>query len=156
MSSNEANNLARLGDVPHSDNILVTLVKQIASKLALLSVETIHPAKIISVRGKIVTINRGESYGFKVGNKLDVFGIDEVVDDETGEIYKSEIPLGSIIVNRVTPDLTYALIGDDNLGISKIVQFIFLKTNQLLLRKLFLKLLNVHINQQQVVLAKHH
>ena len=88
----------------------------IASRVA----DAIFPARIIGKRDKVVTINRNDTSGIKVGQVWEVFTLGgELVDPDTGEKTREEVYVGKVKISRVTPQNSQADIIEDT-GIDRL------------------------------------
>lgn len=108
-----------------SDASIVALAKEVAKRLSLESVSQLRPAKVLAVTGKQVLINRGSDAGFSKGDLLEIFAAQNVKDDDTGETFRNEVPVGQAIISRIDRKQSYANITGEDLGIIKgsIVRF---------------------------------
>jgi hypothetical protein len=104
---------------PGGDREIVALAREAAQKLAQDVVALLRPAKVLSVTGRQLLINRGTEAGFASGDLLDVFAVRQVKDDDSGEIFFEEIPVGQAIITRLDKKQSYANISGDDLGIAK-------------------------------------
>jgi len=86
-----------------------------ASKMANRVVDVIHPAKIIAQTGKQVTINRGAGTGVSKGQEWEIFALgEEMIDPDTGEsLGSSEVMVGLVSIQRVTPRFSTAIVTED-------------------------------------------
>jgi predicted RNA-binding protein (virulence factor B family) len=92
------------------------MAQKIASRVA----DAIFPARVIGKRDKVVTINRNDTSGIKVGQVWEVFTLgDELVDPDTGEKTREEISVGTVKIARVTPQNSQANILTDT-GIDRL------------------------------------
>ena len=111
------NTTERLGE--GSDDLLIQAVGEMAQKIASRAAEVISPARIIGKRDKIVTINRNDQSGVKVGQTWEVFVLgDEMVDPDTGDKTREEVLVGKVKITRVTPQNSQAETIEDT-GIDK-------------------------------------
>ena len=63
---------------------------------------------IILVKGEKIIINRGSREGVEVGTKFKVGSVEELVDEDTGEVLDSEMTqVGTIVVNKVKEKIAY-------------------------------------------------
>ncbi|MEO6993201.1 MAG: hypothetical protein ABI273_06210 [Lacunisphaera sp.] len=117
-SENRSENTSeRVGE--GSDELLIQVVGDMAQKIASRAADVISPARIIGKRDKIVTINRNDQSGVKVGQTWEVFVLgDEMVDPDTGDKSREEVLVGKVKVTRVTPQNSQAEIIEDT-GIDK-------------------------------------
>jgi curli biogenesis system outer membrane secretion channel CsgG len=117
-SENRSENTSeRVGE--GSDDLLIQAVSDMAQKIASRAAEVISPARIIGKRDKIVTINRNDQSGIKLGQTWEVFILgDELVDPDTGDKTREEVLVGKVKVTRVTPQNSQAEIVEDT-GIDK-------------------------------------
>lgn len=100
------------------DRFYVELAKVAATKLAQNAISQLRPPKVIDVTGDQIMINRGIDTGFVVDTPIDIYAVKEVKDEDTGEIYRSEIPVGKAKVIRGDSKQSFATIVGDNLGIA--------------------------------------
>jgi hypothetical protein len=96
------NTTRRVGEA--SDDLLIQAVGEMAQKIAGRVAESVYPARIIGKRDRVVTINRNDQSGIKVGQVWEVFALgDELVDPDTGERMMEEVLVGKVKITRVTP-----------------------------------------------------
>lgn len=96
------NTTARVGE--GSDDLMIQAVAEIAGKIAMRAADAVSPARIIGKRDAIVTINRNDQSGIKVGQVWEAFALgDELVDPDTGEKSVEEVYVGKVKITRVTP-----------------------------------------------------
>lgn len=106
------NTTQRVGE--GSDDLMIQAVSEMAQKIAGRAADSVFPARILAKRDKIVTINRNDQSGIKVGQEWEVFILgDELVDPDTGEKSREEVLVGKVKVNRVTPQNSQAEITED-------------------------------------------
>lgn len=111
------NTTERVGE--GSDDLLIQAVSEIAQKIAGRTADVVSPARVIGKRDKIVTINRNDQSGIKVGQTWQVFVLgDDLVDPDTGEKSREEVLVGTVKVTRVTPQNSQAEILEDT-GVDK-------------------------------------
>jgi len=98
-----------------SDQLLRQIAEEMASKMANRVVDVIYPAKIIAVTGQLATVNRGDGTGISEGQIWEVFALgEELIDPDTGEsLGASEVMVGKIRINRVTPKFATGVITED-------------------------------------------
>lgn len=107
-----ANTVDRVGEA--SDDLINQATRQLAHKLAMRAVDFIYPARIIGKRDRVVTINRNDESGIKVGQVWEVFVLgDELVDPDTGDKTMEEVFVGTVKVTRVTPQNSQAEVVED-------------------------------------------
>jgi hypothetical protein len=110
--SRSQNTVDRVGEA--SDDLINQATRELAKKLALRAVDFIYPARIIAKRDQIVTINRNDQSGIKVGQVWEVMVLgDDLVDPDTGEVMHEEVFVGTVKVTRVTPQYSQAEIVED-------------------------------------------
>lgn len=109
----------RLGQVSGSAQAVVALAKDMAQKLATELVGVLRPAKVLSVTGRQIMINRGSEAGFAKGDQVEIYATQEVKDDDTGELFRNEVPVGQATVERLDKKQSFARISGDDLGITK-------------------------------------
>ncbi len=92
---------------------------QLAKKLTIRVISLLRPAKILTVTGAQVMINRGSDLGFEPGAQVGIFATQEVKDDDTGEIFQNEVPVGKAQIERGDPRQSFATLVGENLGVAK-------------------------------------
>ncbi|MBK5276849.1 MAG: hypothetical protein JJE30_17615 [Desulfuromonadales bacterium] len=110
---------ARSGQAQTSDKLIVELAKEAAQKLSQELVALLRPAKILAVTGKQLTINRGTEAGFQNGETVEIFASRNIKDDDTGETFREEIPVGKATIVRSDKKQSTASISGENFGIAK-------------------------------------
>jgi hypothetical protein len=103
------------GDGEISDSLLLKLTREMAEKLAQRTASVIYPAKVLAKTGNFVTINRGDGTDIAVGESWEAFAVgEELIDPDTGVSYgREEIPVGMVVIKRVTPKFSQAEIKED-------------------------------------------
>lgn len=115
--SRSENTRERVGE--GTDELLIQAVSDMAQKIAVRAADVVSPARVIGKRDKIVTINRNDQSGIKIGQTWEVFVLgDEMVDPDTGDKSREEVLVGTVKVTRVTPQNSQAEITEDT-GIDK-------------------------------------
>jgi curli biogenesis system outer membrane secretion channel CsgG len=117
---------ARTGQATGSDEVIVALAKEMARKLSQEVVALLRPAKVLTVTGKQVFFNRGSEAGFAKGDLVEIYAVQNVKDEDTGEVFRNEVPVGQAVINRIDKNQSYAIISGDDMGITKgcIVRFV--------------------------------
>lgn len=100
------------------DRLYVELAKLAATKLAQNTVSLMRPPKVLDVTGDQIMINRGIESGFPVDTEIELYAIKEVKDEDTGETFRSEFPVGKAKIVRGDAKQSFATIVGDNLGIA--------------------------------------
>lgn len=106
-------------EVVGSDRIIVDLAKEMAMKLSQDAVSFLRPAKVLSVTGKQILINRGTESGFEKGDLVTIYVTQKVKDDDSGEIFIDETPVGQATITRLDKKQSFASITGEDLGIIK-------------------------------------
>lgn len=119
---------ARIGQLSGSDAVIVALAKEMAKKLSQEVVALLRPAKVLTVTGRQVLFNRGSDAGFNKGDLVEIYTVQNVKDDETGELFRNEVPVGQAVISRIEKNQSYATISGDDLGITKGCVVRFMKT----------------------------
>ena len=103
-----------------NDEMLVSIAREMADKIANRIADVIFPPKVISKREKQVTINRGEGTEIAVGQCWHVYAIgEELIDPDTKEsLGREEVLIGKVKIMSVLPKTSTAEILED-LGIDK-------------------------------------
>lgn len=107
------------GQTAGSDQSLVALAREMAHKLAQETVALLRPPKVLAVTGRQIMINRGTDSGFGKNDVVEIYAVENVVDEDTGKIFHNEIPVGTATIVRLDKEKSFALIGNENFGIAK-------------------------------------
>jgi curli biogenesis system outer membrane secretion channel CsgG len=118
VKSGSSAEYVRQGASLGGDELISSLTKELAEKLARASVTLMRPAKVLSTAPQIL-INRGTEAGFDVGTQVEFYATEDVKDEDTGEIFKNEALVGAGVVKRSDPKQSFAELKGENLGISK-------------------------------------
>lgn len=118
----------RIGQISGSDEVIVALAKEMARKLSQEVVALLRPAKVLTVTGRQVMFNRGSDAGFSKGDLVEIYAVQSVKDEDTGEMFRNEVPVGQAVINRIDKNQSYAAINGDDMGITKGCVVRFLKT----------------------------
>ena len=126
LTRTEEKENVRPGSPFGGDEVLVTLAREMAKKLSRESVDSVRPAKVLMVTGKQVLINRGSEAGFVKGDLVEIYSVQNIKDDDTGELFRNEVPVGQATISRIEKNQSYATIQGDDSGITKgsVVRFI--------------------------------
>ncbi len=100
------------------DRLYVELAKVAATKLAQETVGLLRPPKILDLTGNQVLINRGIESGFPVGTSIEIYAVKEVKDEDTGETFRNELPVGKAKIIRGDAKQSFATITGENLGVA--------------------------------------
>jgi curli biogenesis system outer membrane secretion channel CsgG len=110
---------ARPGQATGSDRVLVELAREMAGKLSRELVALLRPAKVLAVTGKQLMINRGSEAGFKKSDVIEIYATQDVKDDDTGETFRNEIPVGQASIVRLDTKQSFATIVGEDVGIAR-------------------------------------
>ncbi len=110
--------MAGVGQAQPSDAVLVNLARRMAGRLSREAVATLRPARILAITGDQIMINRGSEAGFVPGIPVEIFAYQSIVDEETGEVFRNEIPVGRATVSRGDRRQSYGRIEGEDLGIA--------------------------------------
>lgn len=119
LEKDETVEMARTGGGSPNSKGLVNIAAEMASKLSQEVVALLRPAKVLSVTGKQIQINRGTEAGFKKGDIVEIYAVQDVRDEDTGEIFRNEVPVGQATVERCDKKQSFARISGDDMGIAK-------------------------------------
>jgi len=111
--------MMRPGTTMASEKAVIELAKEMANKLSQKSIVLLRPAKVLSITGKEVFINRGTEAGFNKDDLVEIYATEDVKDTDTGTLYKKEVPMGQATVTRADAKNSYATIAGEDLGIVK-------------------------------------
>ena len=103
-----------------SDEMMVSVSRTMAEKIANRVADVIFPAKILIKRDNVVTINRGEGGGVAAGDVFNAFALgEELIDPDTKEsLGREEVKVGKVKISQVNPKTSLADILEDT-GIDK-------------------------------------
>ena len=103
-----------------SDELLVAIAREMASKIANRVTDVIFPPKVLSRREKQITINRGDGTDIAIGQIWNVFVVgEELIDPDTKEsLGREEVLIGKVKITSVLPKTSTAEIFED-FGINK-------------------------------------
>lgn len=118
----------RTGQLSGSDELIVALAGEMASKLSREAVALLRPAKVLMVTGRQVLFNRGSEAGFNKGDLVEIYTVQNVKDDDSGEIFRNEVPVGQAVISRIEKNQSYATISGEDMGITKGCVVRFMKT----------------------------
>ena len=126
LSKSEVIENARIGQLAGSEEVLVALAREMAQKLSQEVVALLMPAKVLTVTGRVVMFNRGSAAGFAKGDLVEISTVQNVKDDDTGEMLRNELPVGQAVISRIEKYQSYATISGDDGGITKgcVVRFV--------------------------------
>jgi curli biogenesis system outer membrane secretion channel CsgG len=102
-----------------SDEALVKVAKTMAQKLCAKVVNNLRPAKVLTITGTTVMINRGSEAGFETGCMLEFYATQDVKDEDTGEVFRNEVSMGKGKIVRGDNRQSFAEIVGQDLGIAK-------------------------------------
>lgn len=111
--------MAGVGRAEGSDQVLVTLAKKMAARLSQEAIAMLRPAKILTVTGDQIMINRGSTAGFVPGTPIEIYAFQKIIDEDTGETYRNEILVGEAIVQRGDAQKSFAQVAGEDMGIAK-------------------------------------
>ncbi len=113
-------NIAQHSGGSQSDDSIALLTRDISSQIANRVADIIFPPKVIGKTGKIVTFNRGDGTGVRVGDEYSIFALgEEMVDPDTGEkLGAEEVDVGKMRVISITPKFSKGTLLEDN-GVDK-------------------------------------
>lgn len=101
------------------DSAYVELVNQLSTRCAQRITDILFPAKVVTVTGDAVVINRGAGTMINRGEVWEVYATGkELRDPDTGEILgKEETKMGEIVINDVLPKASRAQLVGENRGV---------------------------------------
>lgn len=102
-----------------SDELMIGATREMAQKIAGRATDAIYPARVLFKRDKLITINRNDQSGIRVGQVWEIFVYgDETEDPDTGDMMREEVFVGTAKISRVSPQNSQAEILEDS-GIDK-------------------------------------
>ena len=118
LNESEVTRLLPNEGVGSGEEFLLMQAKELARQLAQEAVNMLRPAKVLKVSGKQLLINRGSDAGFNLGDQVEIFAIENIRDEESGETYRNEISVGQAGIIRIDKKQSFAMINGDDLGIT--------------------------------------
>jgi curli biogenesis system outer membrane secretion channel CsgG len=109
----------RTGQAVGSEQILVELAKEMAKNLSHELIAVLRPAKVLTVTGKQIMLNRGSEAGFSKDEMVEIYATQNVKDEDSGETFRNEVPVGQATIVRLDKKQSYATIVGEDLGIAK-------------------------------------
>ena len=119
LNRTEAVEMARSDENLESDQIIVELAKEMASQLSQGVVALLRPAKVLTVTDKQILINRGSEAGFHKDDIVEVYAVQDVKDDDSGETFHNEVPVGHAHVIRGDAKQSFGMIEGEDTGIAR-------------------------------------
>ncbi len=113
----ETTEMAAIGQAQASDQVIVTLSKKMANRLSQEVIALLRPAKILTVTGTQVMINRGAEAGFVPGVPVEIYAYQNVVDPDSGETFRNEVPVGKAMIQRGDNQKSFAELVGEDLGV---------------------------------------
>ena len=112
--------VARPVEGQESRELLTKISDEAARQLVTRTLDCISPPRVIAKTGNQITFNRGQDFGYPLGQLVDVFALGEALKDpETGtSLGQEEILVGTAQVRRVNNRVSTAIVLDDH-GIEK-------------------------------------
>lgn len=103
-----------------ADELLLTISREMAEKIAVRIADVIFPVKVLAKRDKQITINRGDGSGVEVDQIWHVFAVgQDIIDPDTKEVLgKEEVLIGKAKIISVQPKFSTAELLEDN-GVEK-------------------------------------
>lgn len=128
LTKTEEVEFGRIGQLSGSDEVLVALASEMAKKLSREAVALLRPAKVLTVTGRQILFNRGSDAGFAKGDLVEIYAVQNVKDEDSGEMFRNELPVGQAVISRIEKNQGYANISGDDMGITKGCVVRFMKT----------------------------
>ncbi len=112
-----------LRDADDMDELLTKAASEFANKVANRVVDAMYPMKVIDREDDLVTINRSDSSGIKLGEILAVYGPTKAIKDpDTGKMTNRKgKQLGKVEVTEIEPDYFQAKVTQEDKAGSSIV-----------------------------------
>ncbi len=114
----------QVSDAKRTDELMPALVRELSEKVAARTVDVIYPVKVLDKEGKVVTINRGDGFGIKVGEIWNVYGPSKTITDpDTGAVIKRKgVLIGQVKISSIDTDYSQAeILGDKDVPVGSIV-----------------------------------
>ncbi len=128
LTKTEVIEYAMTGQLSGGDEIIVALAKEMAKRLSQEVVALLRPAKVLTVNGRQVLFNRGSEAGFAKGDLVEIYTVQDVKDEDTGELFRNEVSVGQAVISRIDKNQSYATINGEDMGITKGCVVRFVKT----------------------------
>ncbi|MCK5834228.1 MAG: hypothetical protein KAG98_00670 [Lentisphaeria bacterium] len=114
----EQNNQVRVGDQVIANRIWSKAGTELSKKIIKSLSSAGRPAKVLAVNGSQVLVNKGSLAGFEKDVKVKFYAMEKIVDEDSGEVFINEVPVGSGKVIRGDSRKCFVEV-DENLGIAK-------------------------------------
>jgi curli biogenesis system outer membrane secretion channel CsgG len=109
---------ARSDDQLDGPQIVIDLVKGISAELSQGVVSLLRPAKILTVTGKQIMINRGTDSGFHPDDFVEVFATQVVKDPDSGEEFRNEVLVGRARIVRGDVKQCFGMLEGEDTGVA--------------------------------------
>ena len=117
LNRDEVIEMVRNGQATPSDEAVVALSMELARKLSQEVISLLRPAKVLTITGRQIQINRGSEAGFQKDDQVEVYATQQVKDPDSGEVYTNEVPVGTAVIVRLDKKQSFAMI-QENFGIT--------------------------------------
>jgi hypothetical protein len=114
----QVNSQVLAGEAILSQSIWEKAGRELATKVSKSLSSICSPAKVLAVNGKQILVNKGKVGGFKKGMNVKFYAMENVIDDDSGEVFVNEVPIGFGKVIRGDSRKCFVEVAED-LGIAK-------------------------------------
>lgn len=109
---------ARSEDQLDGPQIVVDLVKGIAAELSQGVISLLRPAKVLTITGKQMLVNRGTEAGFHVDDFVEIFATQVVKDPDSGEEFRNEVLVGHARIVRGDAKQCFGILEGEDTGVA--------------------------------------
>ncbi len=120
LTRTESIRLARAGEAaPDGSRVPAELARDLASGLCRKLLADVRPAHVLAVTAGVAMVNRGAAAGFAPGALVKFYAVETVFDEETGDSFANEVPVGAGTVERGSDRQSYVTIQGEDLGVAR-------------------------------------
>jgi curli biogenesis system outer membrane secretion channel CsgG len=100
---------------PGGDRVFVEIATEAANELCQKVIAYLRPGRVLRVANNEVMINRGIPAGFAKGAIVEAYTVDEIIDPDTGAVFRDEFPAGKARITRADARSSYGQIIDGHI-----------------------------------------
>ena len=120
LTRTESTRLARAGEAaPDGGRVLAELARDLAAGLCRKLLADVRPARVLAVTAGVALVNRGAAAGFAPGASVKFYAVETVFDEENGDSFDNEVPVGAGTVERGSDRQSYVTIQGEDLGVAR-------------------------------------
>jgi hypothetical protein len=109
---------------PGGDRVFVEMATEAANELCQKVIAYLRPGRVLRVSNNEIMINRGTPAGFEVGSIVEAYVVEEIVDEDSGEVFRDEYVAGRARITRANERSSYGEIIDGTIDRQNTVKVI--------------------------------